>query len=157
MIKKIVKKIKGIIYKAACSNNAPSKLALSFAIGLYISFSPVPGGHTIVMLAAKWLFKLNLPVLLLGSTLNNPWTIVPFFAADYVFGYWFLHSVIGWNPTWIISLAKVFGSGSVCFWSFFIGGNILGILAAIISYPIMLGLFRKINAKISQQAVRSQT
>jgi len=144
----MLKKIKKVIYKAVTSNHSPSKLASSFAIGLYISFSPIPGGHTIMMLTAKWLFKLNLPVLLLGSTINNPWTMVPFFIIDYGFGYWLLHTVLGFNPAWNISLAKVFGSGSICFWSFFVGGNILGVAAALISYPLMLALFKKILNKV---------
>lgn len=134
-------KAKRVFYRAMNSNCSPHKLALSFSIGLFIAFSPFPGGHTIMMLAAHWLFRLNFPILFFSTSINNPWTIVPFYAFDYSFGYWFVHSFLGWSPSWIISLEKIFGSGKICLWSFFIGGNVLGIAAGLISYPIMLWFF----------------
>jgi uncharacterized protein len=144
-------KIKNILKKAIMSNHSPSKLALSFAIGLFISFSPYVGGHTIMTIASLWLFRLNLPVLLLGSTLNNPWTMVPFFFADYGFGYWVVHSVLGLEPSWVISLERFFSCGKICFWSFFVGGNVLGIMSAMVSYPLMNALFKRLLTKMQKE------
>ena len=137
-------KIKQILKKVIYANGTPSKLAMSFAVGQYVSFSPVPGGHTVIMLILQWLFKLNLPVLFFSSTFNNPWTAIPYFVTDYIFGFWLLRNVFGWKPQWTISLVKIFGSGEICLWSFFIGGTVLGLIAAAISYPIMLFVFRYI-------------
>ncbi|MCK4650702.1 DUF2062 domain-containing protein [Candidatus Babeliales bacterium] len=142
-----LEKIKKKFKSALTSGWTIQKLTLSFCIGIYIAFSPVPGGHTIMMLFAKWLFNLNLPVTFMASSLNNPWTIIPFFSLDYAFGYWFLHKLMGLNPTWVISLAKIFGSGKICLWSFFIGGNILGIFFALICYPIIYIFFKKFLKK----------
>jgi uncharacterized protein (DUF2062 family) len=147
MFKISIEKIKQVFKNALTSGWTTKKLTLSFCIGMYIAFSPVPGGHTVMMLAAKWLFDLNLPVTFMASSLNNPWTMIPFFSLDYAFGYWFLHHLIGWNPTLVIPLTKIFGSGKICLWSFFIGGNILGIMAAITCYPIMYVLFKKMLHK----------
>lgn len=138
----LVQKTKKIFYKAVSSNSSPRKLALSFSIGLFIAFSPFPGGHTVIMLAANWLFKLNFPILFLATSFNNPWTMIPFYAFDYSFGYWFIHMFLGFSPSWVISFEKIFGSGRVCLWSFFIGGNVLGIIAALMSYPFMVKVFR---------------
>jgi uncharacterized protein len=145
------KKVKAILKKAIMSNHSPSKLALSFAIGIFISFSPYVGGHTLMTVASLWLFRLNLPILLLGSTLNNPWTMVPFFFVDYGFGHWFVHSLCGWEPTWVISLERFFGTGKICFWSFFVGGNILGVFSAFISYPLMKELFARLLVRMNKQ------
>lgn len=141
----IGRKAKEIFYKALKSNSSPSKLALSFAVGVFIAFSPFPGGHTIIMLAANWLFRLNFPVLFFSTSFNNPWTLVPFCVLEYSFGYWFLRSFLGLNPTWVISLEKIFGSGKICLWSFFFGGTFLGAVAALISYPIMLKIFKSVR------------
>ena len=140
-------KIKSVFKKALTSGLSANKLTLSFCTGIYIAFSPVPGGHTLMIFLAKWLFGLNLPILFIASSFNNPWTIIPFFSLDYIFGYWFLHNFLGWHPTWIISLEKIFGSGKICLLSFFIGGNILGIIAAIGCYPLMSFVFKKLSSK----------
>jgi len=75
--------------------------------------------------------------------------MIPFYSGGYAFGYWLVHNLLGLNPTWVISLAKLFGSGTICLWSFLIGGNILGIAAALICYPIMRIIFKNLAAKIS--------
>jgi uncharacterized protein (DUF2062 family) len=137
------RKIKSFLEKAVKSGASPKIFALSFSIGIYIAFSPFPGAHTIMVVASMWLFKLNPIALFVGASLNNPWTMIPFFSFDYFFGYWLVHSVFDFQPGWIISLAKIFGFGNVCLWSFIIGGNVLGIGCALISYPLMKIFFKK--------------
>jgi uncharacterized protein (DUF2062 family) len=140
-------KFKKVLHKAFEEGSCPKKMALSFCAGIYIAFSPFPGGHTIMMLISKWLFRLNFPVLFFATSINNPWTAIPFFSLDYVFGYWLTHSVIGWDPGWNISLAKFFGSGEICLWSFLLGGNILGIAGAILCYPAIRKLFERFGSR----------
>jgi len=143
-----IKRCKDFFKNALTSGCTPERLTRSFCIGIYIAFSPFPGAHTIMMFAAKYLFDLHFPTLFFATSFNNPWTMVPFFSADYAFGYWFLHSFIGWDPGWAISLAKVFGSGTICIWSFLIGGNVLGIAGAALSYPIMSIIFKRLAAAV---------
>lgn len=126
------------------------KLAQSAAFGFYIAFSPFPGGHTIMMIIFKHFLKLNFPILFITTSINNPWTMIPFFSFDYAFGYWLIHGVLGLDLEWTISLTKIFGSGSICLWSFLLGGNLLGIIAGVVGYPIMLYTFEKILQKQKQ-------
>lgn len=140
-------KIKKMFHKALSSHATPNKLAISFCMGLYIAFSPFPGAHTIMMIIATWLFSLNFPILFIATSFNNPWTMIPFFSLDYFFGYWLTHTIFGWDPSWVISLEKVFGSGSICLWSFFIGGNILGVVSAIAGYPFAKLFFSRLINK----------
>ena len=153
MIRKTIPKIKAILRKALLDGVTPRSLALSAAIGVYIAFSPFPGAHTVMMLAAKWLLRLHLPTLFIMTSINNPWTMIPFFSLDYAFGYWLVHGLFGWSPTWTISLAKVFGSGTICLWSFFIGGNILGIVAGLAAYPVMLFIFNRMHAHVVARGI----
>ena len=146
---RIVKKIKSVFINALNEGTSASKLALTCSIGMYIAFSPFPGAHTIMVLTAKWLFKLNLPILFIVSSLNNPWTMIPVFTLDYYFGYWLIHTVLGINPPWILSLSNIFGSGSICICSFLVGGNILGIISFFVIYPLAYFLFKKINLRRS--------
>lgn len=140
-------KLKELFKKALGSGSSPHRLALSCAWGLYIAFSPFPGAHTVMMFMVKWFFDVHFPLLFLVTSVNNPWTMIPFFTGDYLFGYWFVHSLLGCEPAWQISLAKIFGSGSICIWSFLIGGNLLGIGAALICYPLMLFIFKRMIQK----------
>jgi uncharacterized protein len=146
----IYKKFSNTIKKALSSNENISKLVLSFCIGLYIAFSPFPGFHTIMILTFSWMFKLNLPVMFLGAFLNNPWTMVPLYTFDYSLGYWILHKLFNLNVPWGISLGKIFGSGKVCVISFLVGGNILGILAALIAYPVANKIFKRMASQINK-------
>ena len=137
-------KIKDLFKKALGSGSSPHRLALSCAWGLYIAFSPFPGLHTLMMFLIAWIFDVHFPLLFLVTSFNNPWTIIPFFSLDYIFGHWFVHTLLGWQPIWNLSLVKIFGSGSICLWSFLVGGNVLGICAGLISYPIMLFIFKRL-------------
>jgi len=148
-----LKKIRKIIGDAFKAGWTAQKLSLTFCIGLYIAFSPFPGAHTVMMVAFNYFLQLNFPLLFIITSINNPWTMIPFFSLDYVFGHWLVHSFLGFNPSWSISLADIFGGGTICLWSFFIGGNILGIASALIAYPIVYSFFKKLVP--SDQTIQS--
>jgi uncharacterized protein len=138
------KSIKNFFYKGLSSGASAEALALSFSMGLYIAFSPFPGAHIMMVFFLKWMFRLNFPILFFATSLNNPWTMIPFFSIDYIFGYWLLHKVFNYHPGWQISLDQIFVNTKICFWSFIVGGNVLGIVIAALSYPIMKIIFKKI-------------
>ncbi|KKQ49729.1 MAG: hypothetical protein US69_C0002G0004 [candidate division TM6 bacterium GW2011_GWF2_38_10] len=138
------KKLTTLLHKALHEGWSDKKLALSVAIGLFVAFSPFPGVHTILMFLFKWLFQLNLPILFLATSINNPWTMVPFYSLDYAVGYWVMHHVFGFGPLWNISFERIFVSGSICVWSFLVGGCLLSIFFAGIGYIIARILFRRV-------------
>jgi uncharacterized protein (DUF2062 family) len=136
-------RLSSIFHKALHDGWTAQQLAKTVAIGAYIAMSPFPGAHTIIMIVSMWLLRLNFPLLFITASINNPWTMVPLYSLDYFFGYWLIHHFFGYSPMWNISLQKVFGSGSICVWSFIIGGNVLGIIAAGISYPLFYFIFSR--------------
>ncbi|MFA6263513.1 MAG: DUF2062 domain-containing protein [Candidatus Babeliales bacterium] len=138
------KKISAFFQNALLSGCTPQRLTLSCCLGLYIAFSPFPGVHTIIMLACNYFFNLHFPTLLIATSINNPWTMIPFYLFDYNFGYWFVHSLMGWQPSLVFSLTKIFGSTKICIWSFLIGGNVAGIAVALVSYPLLLWFFTRL-------------
>ncbi len=137
--------------KLAYEEKSPHKLALSFCMGAFIAFSPFPGLHTIMIFAFSVLFGLNLSVTFAAAYgINNPITLIPVYAADYGLGYWLLHKLLALdvaaiNPWWMQTCSMYFeqklGLPLPCIWSFLIGGNILGIVIALVLYPITKQLF----------------
>ena len=57
--------------------DTPRRIALSFALGVFMGVSPLLGLHYIGAFALAWLFRLNKLVAMVGVSVNNPWTIVP--------------------------------------------------------------------------------
>lgn len=128
---------------------SPHKLARSWALGSYIAFSPFPGIHKFMLVGAHYFLNTHFPFLLMGCyTINNPWTMIPCYVGDYYLGHWIVHDLFKITNTWEISFAWA-GLGKMCVLSFFVGGNILGILAACISYPIILRVAHKYHDKSS--------
>ena len=126
--------------------SSPEKMALSFAMGVYIAICPFVGFHTAMIFIFAWMFRLNTAVTFTtGYIINNIFTLIPIFLADYSLGYWLLHKVFllqtnQINPFWVNYinnfLYRKLNIPNACFWSFMVGGNILAISAAVFSYPI---------------------
>jgi uncharacterized protein len=108
----------------------------AFALGLFISFVPLPI-HIIVAAAAALLLRLNVPAAITGTFLANPLTMVPMYIAAYWVGCHLLgigfrniNFELSWD--WITT-------GLLPIWKpMLLGCLILGSTAAIAGY-IMLG------------------
>lgn len=129
----------------------PSHVAFSCAMGAFIAFSPFFGFHTIMAIVLSWLFSLNsLIVFGVSLLINNPWTMVPVYLSDYFFGL-MVHDALGIpyfeNPPFFNSLYYFFDQylsmPVFYFWPFMIGGNLLSIIAFIVTYPIVLWLIHR--------------
>lgn len=55
-------------------------IALSFAVGVLVGFSPFLGLHTVIAVFLCFLTRLNKPALMIGNFLNVPWVIPPYYA-----------------------------------------------------------------------------
>lgn len=151
MIKKVLTYCKEFLMGLLLKEHSPKKLAMAFSLGVYIAFSPFPGFHTAMVFVLSWLCGLNVAAVLASSCLiNNPWTMIPVYMADYVFGNWlcctFLGTnMIGFNPAWMNGMAQwlcqTTGLAHISLASFLIGGNVLGIGLAFLLYPIMRYIF----------------
>ena len=141
----------------ALSNASPRQLAFAVSLGTYVAFSPFFGFHTIMLVAAGWLFNLNIPFLIaVGYGINNPWTMIPIYMSGYLFGYWLLHTVaavpvLTLNPSWMgwfnEKVMVYLQIKELSFWAFMLGGNVLGILLAIVAYPVTLLILKKMHSR----------
>jgi uncharacterized protein (DUF2062 family) len=135
--------------------SSPHKLALACSLGIYIAFSPFFGLHTIMLIGAGLLFNLNVPLLLIiGYTVNNPFTMVPIYVSGYLLGHWILHTRLqipldASNPWWMekvnLFLQQHVGHSHISLWGALVGGNVLGIALALLFYPILLYFFNRLS------------
>ncbi len=119
--------------------DSPQKIALSFAVGVFVGMSPFLGLHTILGIAAAWLFRLNKFVTIGGVYITNPWTIVPI----YTFATWFGAKLLGikqiipsinWND---ISLTYLIVKMRHLLLPFVIGTTLIGLVSALVGYFII--------------------
>jgi len=75
--------------------DSPSRVALAFAVGIFIAFSPLLGIHTALAIVVAIAFRLSKTAILVGAWTNNPWTIAPMYTAGTFLGCF----VLGVSPT----------------------------------------------------------
>ena len=60
-------------------HDSPRRTAAAYAVGVFFSFSPVLGLHTILALVVAFAFKLNRVAVILGVYTNLPWFMAPYY------------------------------------------------------------------------------
>ena len=134
----------------------PDRTARAYALGVFLSFSPFWGLHTLLGLLIAFLFRLNRLAILVGVYTNNPWTIAPAASLGTALGFMI---VGGENRLPPFTETALF---SRQFWGrmlsdvhhlllpFFVGNLILAIVVGLIAYWVLLGiLLRRERAKRS--------
>lgn len=130
-------------------NDSPHHIALSFAIGIFISITPFLGFHTLMAILVIWLFRLNKVGVLVGTFTNNPWTFTPV----YGFGLWLgvrLYGIEGGMPhiNWSgIKLDAFVTYLKPYLMPFIIGNLLLGLIAAMVSYFIVSYAVQRFRAR----------
>ena len=117
-------------------NDPPHKLALAFALGIFIAFTPTIGLHIVSCLALAWIFRLSKVVIITASFVNNPWTIVPLYGFCIWFGIMITGSdiavpVIAWDE---MSLTSAYQILKPYLWPYIAGTMVMGTATGIISY-----------------------
>ncbi|UCH80537.1 MAG: DUF2062 domain-containing protein [Nitrospiraceae bacterium] len=132
--------------------DTPHRIALAFALGVFVGISPFLGLHYLGAFFMAWLFRLNKLVAIVGVSVNNPWTIMPIST----FCIWIGAKMMGIREVlpevdWAgITLTKIVGkftdfesliSMTKKLWpvlsSFFVGSMLICTLSAIASYFII--------------------
>jgi len=133
-------------------NDTPHRLALAFAVGVFIAFSPTFGLHILTCLIVAWAFRLSKLALITATFINNPWTIVPL----YGFCVWFGSKLTGreivmpqiaWNE---LTLSSAYVVIQPYLWPFITGTLVAGGIAAVIAYLLIYRLvvrYRKLEGE----------
>lgn len=166
VFKKIHVFFHNFITKLLEKEQSDHKLAIAISLGIYIALCPFQGFHTILIFLCAWLFRLNLAVLFATSCLiHNPWTMFPIYAGEYMFGNWLCAGVFGYdmmslNPswmTWVNSwITRYTGLSDISLWSLLIGGNIIAISFALLTYPLVRYFLSKLAINNLELAVNER-
>ena len=146
----IITPIRSLTQRLIALEQSPHKLALTCALGVYIGFSPLIGLHTVMTFFFGWMFSLNIAALFAVSVLvNNPWTMVPVYSIDHLFGTWLFNlfhiNYLQLEPVWVEScnlfLKKHTGITGLSLSAFLVGGNLLAIVISLVIYPLVKRIF----------------
>ena len=136
---KLLEKFKAIL----SLDSHPGHIALGFAVGVFISFTPLFGLHTPIAIVVAFLFRLNKVACITGAWINTPLTVVPVLVASYEVGTFLngktAQTLTFTNLEW--NYLKPYAS------SLLLGSSLIGFLAAIFSYFICYWLVLSFRRK----------
>ncbi len=114
-------------------HDSPRRTAAAFAVGVFFSFSPLLGLHTVLALIVAFLFNLNRVAVVLGVCTNLPWFIAPYYTLTTMGAARALG--VAMPPHFAGQLAAVFDRSPLTggFWS------AMGTLVAPLVWPFTLG------------------
>lgn len=139
-----MRSFRALLRHALHLQESPQRTAMAFALGVFIAFSPAYGLHTVMVMLCAWLFGLNFLALLAGALINNPWTIVPILGATYWTGALLLGRTdvpaFNWQD---LSVSGLYDQIIPYAAPFVIGGLVLGVIGALVSYPAIYLLVLK--------------
>lgn len=133
------------------TKDTPHRIALAFALGVFMAISPLLGLHYIGGFFFAWIFRLNKLVTFIGVSVNNPWTMVPIFS----FCIWVGKKLIGikqvlpeinWKGVTLTNISRFTDIDNFIYLinklmpllvSFFVGSFVVCTFAAIASYFII--------------------
>jgi uncharacterized protein (DUF2062 family) len=91
-------KTRAFLRRLLALDDTPERIAGAFALGVFLAFSPLLGLHAFLGITLCFLFGLNRLAMLMGLIINNPWTLVPIYAAGTYLGGLVVGFPSGYNP-----------------------------------------------------------
>jgi uncharacterized protein (DUF2062 family) len=141
---------------------SPHAVALGFATGVAVAFTPFLGFHIIIALPIAWLLGANLVAAALGTAVANPLTIPFIWAGTYRLGRFFVGGPTRFPHGGDVphNLAE---KSLLAIWPvikpMLVGSIPIGLLAGVIAYVMVLGATRGFRAVRAQRLAerRQQT
>ena len=127
------------IREALHLGETPQRTAVAFALGVFIAFTPTYGLHTASVVFLAWALRLNFPAILVGSLINNPWTVVPILGATMWTGFVLLDIQDVPDVSWShLSVTTLYDTVRPFMLPFTLGALTLSVLGALLAYPVGL-------------------
>jgi uncharacterized protein (DUF2062 family) len=129
--------------------DTPHRTALAFGLGVFIAFSPLLGIHWVLALAAAFAFRLNRVAVLLGTYVNNPWTLAPFYLAGTALGCALLRvspdglSSIEWHRHGWDFYTHLFAHLRPFLWPYVLGNTVLGTVCGALTYLVVRAIIER--------------
>jgi hypothetical protein len=144
MLATLKQRFRDVWNKLAHIRATPHEIAAGFALGVFVSFLPIIPLRTLVAIALAWLLRQNVAAAFVGKSITLLyWPALPFlWTAEYRLGV--LISPVE-KPLVFdrAHLGEAFHMGWDVFAATFIGGVLIGVPVALLSYIIMWKLARR--------------
>src|SRR6185503_19740990 len=148
-------------------DDPPERTALAFSIGVFITFSPFLGLHTVIATVLAFLFRLNKIAIYTGTYINNPLTLAPIIVVSYGLGALILgrspqippegmELIRNPHPLTGSYYRQLFTSSWYLVEPFAAGGTLLSVVCSVVSYPLTLRWLRAHRRKKAAKKVRDQ-
>jgi uncharacterized protein (TIGR03546 family) len=108
----------------------PGHIAAGFAVGVFISITPLFGIHTPLAIAAAFLFRLNKLTTITGAWINTPLTVLPVLMASYRLG----ELLLGQEPKAVSFETLDWHHLKEYATALFIGSSVIGLISALFAY-----------------------
>ena len=108
----------------------PAHIAAGFAVGVFISITPLFGFHTALAVAIAFIFRLNKLTTITGSWVNTPLTVLPILTASYTLG----EFVLGHEPQMVSFASLDWHHLEEYATALFIGSALIGLVAGLVAY-----------------------
>ncbi len=123
-------------------------LALGFASGAFISFTPLWGFHFLLAALIAWILRGNILASALGTVVGNPFTFPLIFWVNYIVGMFLLHGRwVSWEEVSVPSNPDELAD---LFWPLMVGSVPMGLFGAVVSYMIVFWIIRAYRARKSK-------
>ena len=138
MLRRLLDRFRGLLHL----DDAPWRIALALAIGVFISCTPTFGFQTLLALLVATVVRLNRAAMVTGVWINLPW-VTPFvYAGALKLGSVILPDHTGFGGFWMMLL---------------VGTSIIGAGAAIVTYCVSYGAlsWRRRRARLAESVAPS--
>jgi uncharacterized protein (DUF2062 family) len=139
-------RLKALYVKVKSLQGDPHYVAMGMAVGVFVAVTPTIPFHTAIAVAMAFALKASKPAAIIGVWFSNPITIPPFYYGSYKLGMLMLGRSDRLDPA-VRSLRELFMQGLDITIAMIIGGAVLGVVPAILSYFVTRHFFRKLRAR----------
>jgi hypothetical protein len=148
---------KGKLRELVLAQPDPHKVAMSLSIGCSAAFLPPFGFHTILVIAIASILKTGVPLAVLGTWINNPWTFIPIFLPAYVLeieiGEHLLREETVFPSLRALSkmpTSAIIAQVKLVIWPFICGSVIVSLMVFLVTY-LVSRIFLRFKGKISSE------
>ena len=138
---------------------APREVALGFALGIFVGMTPTVGVQTPIAIFLAALFKWSKLAAAIGVWISNPVTVPIIYGVTYFIGAKLLNlePVVNMplSPTWS-TLKAMLQKAPQAFGAMTVGGGLIGVPLAIISYYLAYAAVDKYQKDVKEKLVRQK-
>lgn len=128
-------------HRVARLNDSAHRIALGFAAGTFMSFSPLIGTHVGGAALLAWIFGGNILASAAGTLVGNPLVFPLIWLSVYRLGYFLTGQGSARHPPEPIALSDLwhrpFETLEPVLWPLMVGGTLLGLVAGAVAYALV--------------------